>query len=372
MGGDFSLLNNFREPKLSKKILQGLIPLAQKVADHLGRPAVLMEVCGTHTMAISRGGLKDLLNGCLELRSGPGCPVCVTDYGDIDRIIALAKVPRTVIATFGDMMRVPGTNSSLERERAQNALVEVFYSPSEAVTFAAKNPQKEVIFLGVGFETTAPVVALSLSVAKNQGLKNYSLFSVHKMVPPVMGALLSDPELRINGFILPGHVSTITGRKAFDFIGLEYNIPAVIAGFELFDIVEAIYLLLKQILNGKAQTINGYTRLVLEEGNVKAREIMAEYFEPVDVSWRGFGLVPQSGLALRREYSFYDARVRFPVKIPESSPPRGCACGSVLKGKISPPECLLFAKGCNPFHPVGPCMVSSEGACAAYYQYERR
>ena len=361
------MLNNFQDPGMSRQILQKLIPLAEKVARHLGRPAVLMEVCGTHTMAISRSGLKNMLAGYLELKSGPGCPVCVTDQKDIDKIIILARQPDVVVATFGDMVRVPGTNSSLERERANNAQVGIFYSPAEAVTFAARHPQKEVVFLGVGFETTIPAIALSITAAKNQGLENYSIFSVHKLVPPVMKVLLGDPELRIDGLILPGHVCTITGRKTFDFIAAEFNIAAVIAGFELVDIVEAIYLLLKQVLNGRAETVNGYTRLVQEEGNIKAKNIVNEYFEPVDALWRGFGMVPQSGLGLRKVYSFYDAAIRFPVEAPESLPPKGCACGDVLKGKITPQGCPLFAKVCTPLQPVGPCMVSSEGACAAYY-----
>lgn len=364
------MLNNFRNPELSKRMVQKVVLLAQEAAQRLGRQPVLMEVCGTHTMAIARSGLKSLLNGYLELRSGPGCPVCVTDQEDIDRMIALAQVPDAIVATFGDMMRVPGTNSSLERERAQGAKVKVFYSPIEAIAFAAANPGKELIFLGVGFETTIPAVALSLVAAKKRGLKNYSVFSVHKLVPPVMRALLSDPELRIDGFILPGHVSTITGRRAFDFIASEYSIPAVIAGFEPVDIIGAVYLLMKQLLDGRAETINGYQRLVQEQGNREAQELIREYFRPADASWRGFGVVAESGLTFRPEYEFYDAAARFPVATPQSSP-KGCACGDVLKGKINPSGCRLFAVVCTPVSPVGPCMVSSEGACAAYYQYEK-
>lgn len=364
------MLNNFKDPAMGRQILQKLTPLAQKATRRLGRPPVLMEVCGTHTMAISRSGLKNLLDGCLEMKSGPGCPVCVTDQKDIDKVILLARQPDVVVATFGDMVRVPGTNSSLERERANDACVKVFYSPAQAVAFAARHPQKEVVFLGVGFETTSPAIALSINAAKSQGLKNYSVFSVHKLIPPVLKVLLGDPELRLDGLILPGHVCTITGRKAFDFIAAEFNTAAVIAGFELVDIVEAIYLLLKQILNGQPETVNGYTRLVREEGNMKAENIISEYFEPVDAPWRGFGMVPQSGLGLRKAYSFYDAALRFPVEAPESLSPEGCACGEVLKGKITAQECPLFAKVCTPLQPVGPCMVSSEGACAAYYHYE--
>jgi len=364
------LPNELRDPVLGRQILSKLIPLAHEAARRLGRPAVIMEVCGTHTMAIAKSGLRNLLDGCLELRSGPGCPVCVTDQNDIDKIIALAGRDNVVVATFGDMLRVPGTVSSLEQERARGTRVEIFYSPLEAVAYAAGHPQEEVVFLGIGFETTAPAIALSIAAAKNRGLPNFSVFSVHKLVPPVMEALLSDPELKIDGLILPGHVCTIAGRKAFDFVSARYGMPAVIAGFEPVDIMQAVYLLLKQITGGQARTVNGYPRLVREEGNRKAQEIMQEYFETADACWRGFGLIPQSGLEIRGKYSFFDAAARFPVEVPELPQAGGCACGDVLKGKITSPECPLFAGACTPLRPVGPCMVSSEGACAAYYHYE--
>lgn len=364
------MLNNSQDLELSKQILKKVIKLAQIVEDTLGRHIILMEVCGTHTTAISKSGLRNILASHMELRSGPGCPVCVTDQTDIDRILEMARIPDVVIATFGDMVRVPGTHSSLERERAQGAQVEIFYSPHEAVVYAAQHQDREIIFLGVGFETTIPVIALSIAEAKKQGIKNYSVLSVHKLVPPVMRALLKDSELHIDGFILPGHVCTITGRKVFDFIASEYNIPAAIAGFEPADIMQAIYILLEQILHNEAHTVNGYARLVHEDGNKKAQDIMGEFFQTIDASWRGFGLVPESGLALRKGFSHYDAATRFPVEIPCSPPPEGCSCGEVLKGKLNPNECPLFAETCTPSNPVGPCMVSSEGACAAYYQYE--
>ncbi|NPV73235.1 MAG: hydrogenase formation protein HypD [Pelotomaculum sp.] len=344
--------------------------LAGAAARRLGRTPVIMEVCGTHTMAIARSGLKSVLAGCIELRSGPGCPVCVTDQRDIDRIVALANLPGIAIATFGDMLRVPGTGSSLELERARGACVEIFYSPLEAVAYAARNPGKEVVFLGVGFETTAPAIALSIAAAAGQKLPNYTVLSLHKLVPPVMETLLSDPELTVDGFILPGHVSTITGRKAFDFISLKYGRPAVVTGFEEIDILQSVCLLLKQISEGSARTVNGYKRLVREEGNKKAKEILAEYFKPADAFWRGFGLVPQSGLAIKEKYSRFDASAKFALDTPETQPPKGCACGDILKGKLTAPDCPLFARACTPSSPAGPCMVSSEGACAAYYHYE--
>lgn len=355
--------------ELNKKILQKLNELAQKAADKLCRQITLMEVCGTHTTAISKSGLRSLLSDSIELLSGPGCPVCVTDQGDIDRMIAFSRLPGVVIASFGDMIRVPGTRSSLEVERARGARVEICYSPREAVTYAAQHASVEIVFLGVGFETTAPAVALSILEANAQNIKNYSVFSVHKLVPPAMRALLADPDLEIDGFILPGHVSAITGRKVFDFISSEYGIPAVIAGFEPIDIMEAIALLLQQILGKKAETINGYARLVREDGNILAKKVMEDVLEPVDASWRGFGLIPGSGLRIKKAYSRRDAAIRFPVEIPEPSLPEGCSCGEVLRGKLKPDGCPLFAAVCTPSDPIGPCMVSSEGACAAYYNY---
>ena len=364
------MLNNLLDPGLSKKILKKIFPLAEKASSRLGRPAVVMEVCGTHTVAISQNGLRASLAGYLDLRSGPGCPVCVTDQLDIDNVIALARLDNTVIATFGDMLRVPGTKSSLERERARGARVKVFYSPEDAVHFAETHPEKEVIFLGVGFETTAPAVALSIAAAENKGLENYSVLSLHKLVPPVMKALLSDRDLTVDGFILPGHVCTITGRRAFDFLAEDFGIPAVIAGFEPVDILKSVYLLLELISGNKPETLNGYTRLVQEDGNQRAQRILGEFFETADASWRGFGRIPASGLSVSKRYSRYDAAARFPVDIPESHPPEGCACGEVLKGKTKSPDCPLFAGACTPLRPVGPCMVSSEGTCAAYYNYE--
>ena len=365
------MLDNKRDPVLCKQLLEKIIPLAHGVSDRLGRPARLMEVCGTHTMAIARTGVKELLSDCLDMRSGPGCPVCVTDRRDIDHVIALAASGQNiVIATFGDMLRVPGTGSSLERERAQGAGVEIFYSPADAVHYAAAHPQDEVVFVGVGFETTTPAVALSVAAALEKGLTNYSVLSVHKTVPPVLRQLLDDRELRLDGLLLPGHVCTITGSGAFEFVSLEYRIPTVVAGFEPVELLGAIYLLLKQIAGGRAVALNGYPGLVSTNGNTTAQALLREYFYPVDVNWRGFGQVPQSGLALRQQYAGFDAAARFPVVVPESGEPEDCACGDVLKGKITPGECPLFAVACTPVNPVGPCMVSSEGACAARYIYQ--
>lgn len=361
----------FRDPELSKKILKRVQELGEKLLLARGKKAMLMEVCGTHTVAISRAGLRSLLRDFLELRSGPGCPVCVTDQRDIDAMIALAHTPGVVVGTFGDMVRVPGSFSSLEKERAKGAAVEIFYSPQEAVSFAACHPEKEVVFLGVGFETTAPAVAASITEAQVQNLKNFRIFSAHKLIPPVMHVLLRDPALKVDGFLLPGHVSTIIGRQAFDFIARDYHVPAVVTGFELVDILGGIYLLLRQLLAREAVVENGYTRVVREEGNKEAQNLLRTYFEPGDAAWRGFGVVPESGLTLKRTYAAYDACQKFPTELPPSTVPKGCACGDLLKGKLSPPDCPLFARACTPLRPVGPCMVSSEGACAAYYQFEQ-
>lgn len=364
-------LEKFRDPSIGKGLLARVIERAREVKEKLGRPAVFMEVCGTHTVAISRAGLRSILGDYMELRSGPGCPVCVTDYADIDRMVAFASVPGVTVGTFGDMMRVPGSRTSLERQRAAGADVRIFYSPRDAVAYAAAHPERELVFLGVGFETTAPGVAAAIKEAKSKGVKNFSVFSVHKVVPPAMRAIIADPDLKIDGFILPGHVSTIIGRRSFDFIASEYGLPAVVSGFETLDIIDAIYRLLGQLLHGEARVENGYTRVVREEGNPLAQAQMAELFEAADASWRGFGVIPQSGLNIRPAYRDFDAAARFEVEIEPPRLPRGCACGDLLKGKLTPRDCRLFGTACTPSHPVGPCMVSSEGACAAYYQYER-
>jgi hydrogenase expression/formation protein HypD len=364
------MLSDFSNNEIGRRLLPKVIDLARLVTNRLGRSLVLMEVCGTHTVAISKTGIRSILETHMELRSGPGCPVCVTDQVDIDTIVELSKIPGIIIATFGDMVRVPGTSSSLEKERASGAAIEICYSPHNALTLALQHPGREVVFLGVGFETTAPTTALMLDDAINRNIRNLSVFSVHKIVPPAMHVLLNDPELHIDGFILPGHVCTITGRRAFDFISKEYHIPAVIAGFDSIDIIQAVYLLLKQISGGEPRTEIGYTRLVQEAGNVKAQEIIDKYFRTINAPWRGFGSIPESGLSLQARFAQYDAAKRFPVNVPNSLLPEGCSCGDVLRGKLKPRDCPLFGEDCTPFTPVGPCMVSAEGTCAACYQYD--
>ena len=352
----------FRAPELSRRLVRG-------VKARLKRPVRLMEVCGTHTMAISRSGIRGALPAGLELRSGPGCPVCVTDQSDIDLMIGLGRVPGVIVTTFGDMMRVPGSATTLERERAAGADVRVVYSPLDAVDIAAALPGREVTFLGVGFETTAPVAALAVLEAERRGIPNFSLYSAHKLVPPALRALLDGPAPGIDGFLLPGHVSTVLGRRGFQFLADEYRAPAAITGFEPADILYGIQMVLEMLESGQPAVKNAYPRAVREDGNPEARRAMDGVFEPAAVPWRGLGEIPSSGLALRAAYAGRDAARRFGLERRPAAAPRGCRCGEVLRGRTVPAECPLFGTACTPAAPVGPCMVSSEGTCAAYYQY---
>lgn len=362
------MLNKLNDPELGKKMVSRVKKLAAQAAERLGRPVLFMEVCGTHTMAISRTGLRGLLSGLVELRSGPGCPVCVTDPSDIERMIAFSQIPNVMLATFGDMIRVPGAMSSLEKERARGAKVKIVYSPADAVNMAQQNPDQQVVFLGVGFETTAPLVALSINHAHALKLNNFSIYSVHKTVPPVMRALLSKGDVDVDGFILPGHVCAVTGSQAFGFIGEDYGIPAVVTGFTPVDMLDAIHILLEKILASDVITYNGYRWVVKDEGNTQAQKVMETCFYPGDASWRGFGVIPGSGLYLREEYTKFDAQQKFTVEIPDVIMQDGCRCGDLLRGLINPSDCAMFGEKCTPANPVGPCMVSSEGACAAYYK----
>lgn len=355
-------LDEFRSPDAVK----GLV---RRIKD-LGESAKLMEVCGTHTMAISKFGLRSLLSPQVELVSGPGCPVCVTSDEDIDRAIALAGMPDVILATFGDMMKVPGSEGSLADAAARGASVEVVYSPLEALEIAHREGGKRVVFLGVGFETTAPAVAATLLRAAEEGAKNFFLLSFHKLVPPALRALASLPDFEIDGFILPGHVSTIIGAEAYSFLPSEFGIPCVITGFEPTDILQAIYLLLRMRKESPSVQVE-YSRAVRPGGNPKALRVMDRVFERTDAQWRGLFEIPNSGLALKRGYGQHDAGA-WEVELPQPVGDRGCRCGDVLCGKIKPGQCPLFAKKCTPEDPVGPCMVSSEGTCASYYLYERR
>ena len=332
----------------------------------------LMEVCGTHTMSIARAGIKSLLPEGVELLSGPGCPVCVTPAAAIDAVLALSSEPGVIVTSYGDMLRVPGSRpgDSLARRRALGAQVELVYSPVDAVEIARRNPQKEVVFLGVGFETTAPGTAAAVLTAREQGVTNFSVWSMLKTVEPALRALLRQEDFAVQGFLCPGHVATIIGAEAFRFLPEEYRIPAVVGGFEPEEILHAVYLLLRQLAEGKPQLENAYPRAVSAAGNRLAQRVMAECFEPRRELWRGLGEIDASGLGLRAEFAAFDAEKKFDLHVETAEGPPGCRCGDVICGRCRPDSCPLFGKRCTPEDPVGPCMVSSEGACAAAYKYQ--
>lgn len=333
------------------------------------REVSLMEVCGTHTMAIARSGIRELLPPNIRLLSGPGCPVCVTSQGDIDTVIELVRQKEVILLTFGDMMRVPGTRSSLQEERSRGADVRVVYSPLEALKIARSNPDREVVFLGIGFETTVPAVAVTLEEAREAGLDNFSLFSLHKLVAPALELIMSDPEIRVDGLICPGHVTAVTGLKHYEALAQNYGKPCVVTGFEALDILEGIVMLLHQMQNSLAKAEIQYKRVVKPEGNPAAMDAIWRVFQTAPSRWRGLGMIPDSGLQLRDEYAAMDARRKFNLPEMEDVPIKGCICGAVLTGKKIPIDCALFGRSCTPLEPVGPCMVSQEGACAAYYRY---
>jgi hydrogenase expression/formation protein HypD len=352
----------WRDPELAKR----LVELIDRAAD---RPMKIMEVCGTHTVAIARFGLREMMPANVTLLSGPGCPVCVTANRDIDLAIEIGRLPDVVLTTFGDMMKVPGSYSSLSREKADGHDIRIVYSPLDAVEMAEAEPDKQVVFLGVGFETTVPTIAVTIKTAAAKGLKNFSVLSVHKTVPGALEALVNDPEVAIDGFILPGHVSTIIGPEPYRFLASKYHVPGVATGFEPIDVLQGIWMLVKQIHDGRAEIEIAYGRGVNPAGNPTAQKLIAEVFEPEDADWRGIGVIPGTGLGIREEYAAFDAAKRFDVHPPEPKAIPGCQCGDVLRGVVLPFQCRLFGKGCTPEHPIGPCMVSSEGSCAAYYRY---
>jgi len=359
-------LSEFRDPAIAAGLLKRIAAVSTKSVS-------FMEVCGTHTVAISRNGLRYAVPSNIRLLSGPGCPVCVTANSDIDRMIAITSEPGVIMATFGDMMKVPGSYSSLSEEKARGRDIRVVYSTLNALDIAAANPDREVVFFGVGFETTTPTVAMSILEARKRNLKNYSVLSVHKLVPPAMKALLDLGEIKLDGFICPGHVSMVIGTKPYEFIARDYGIPCVITGFEPLDVLESVLMLTEMAEAGEARVENAYKRIVSADGNPKALEIMDTVFQPGDGEWRGIGVIPGSGLDVRPEFAEFDARRKFAdVAIPPVKEHKGCQCGQVLRGVIYPYECKLFGKACVPENPVGPCMVSSEGSCAAYYRYDEK
>ncbi len=357
-------LDEYRETSLTE-------PLVQELKIAVTRPLRVMEVCGSHTMAIFRNGIRTILPQTMELVSGPGCPVCVTSAGHMDAFIAMAGQPGVRVAIFGDLFRVPGTTTSLAGESSRGAKIDIVYSPMDALETARNNPDELVVFLGVGFETTTPAIAATIFAAHNARVDNFVVFSTQKTMPAPMHALLGDPELRIDGILCPGHVSSITGAAMWEPFASRYNLACVVGGFETADLLKSLILLARQVGENRPRVENVYPRAVTREGNMRAKKMVDEIFEPCDTEWRGLGRIPDSGLKIREKYSKFDAEVRLNIRLHQREEPKGCLCGRILKGLNTPMECRLFATGCTPSHPVGPCMVSSEGTCAAYYKYGR-
>ena len=339
------------------------------LTEGIGRPLKLMEVCGTHTVEIFRHGIRDVIPKSITLLSGPGCPVCVTSVRDVDAAIAIAKVPGVILATFGDMMRVPGGKQSMLEARSEGADIRVLYSPIDALALAQKEKEREVVFFATGFETTSPLIAGTIAHAEQAGIKNFTVYTAHKLVPPALKALLDSSDVQVDGFILPGHVSTIIGKKPYEFVAGQYKKPSVITGFEAKEIIEGILMIIRQIAQQRTKVEIQYTSVVKEEGNPRAVALLDNYFLPDDAYWRGIGVIPQSGLRLRDKYASFDANIKFKPPLSDGKEPELCSCGDILRGVKIPTECPLFGTACTPEAPVGPCMVSTEGSCAAYYKY---
>jgi len=366
-------VDEFRDPKTAKALVERIHRSASRIVRHRDASVKIMEICGSHTVAIFRSGIKALLPDNVVLVSGPGCPVCVTAMEDMDRMIALSDPTRkedVIVATFGDMIRVPGTRTSLEMEKAGGADVRIASTPLEALKWAQDNSDKPVVFLGVGFETTSPTVAATVLKARELGLRNLFVYPAFKLLPPALTALLESPDAAIDGFLCPGHVSVMLGADSYRPVAAKYGKPCVIAGFEPLDILLGLSKVCDQLANNLHEVENAYGRAVTNEGNRKAMSMLMEVFKPEDAPWRGLGNIPASGLAFRDEFSSFDAVGRFDLDMVEAGPePHACACGEVLRGMIHPVDCPLFGIECTPENPVGSCMVSSEGSCAAWYRY---
>jgi len=361
-----SLARPFADPQA----VAGLVDEIRTISRRLARQVTVMEVCGTHTHAVAAAGLRRMLPENVRLVSGPGCPVCVTPVGYLDRALALAALPDTTVCTFGDLMRVPSSTVSLEQARAAGASVEIVYSPRDALDKARFNPNRRIVFLAVGFETTVPTIAATVVEAEADDIPNFLILPGNKVMPPPMRALADDPDLAIDGFLLPGHVSVIVGADAFRFLTDDHHAPGVVVGFEPTDVLRGVITIMRQTETGDIKVENLYGRVVTAEGNRVALDIVDRLFEPAATVWRGFGPIEGSGLTLRESWRHRDAET-ITVEIPDPAEPVGCRCGDVLRGAIDPPECPLFDAGCDPSTPVGACMVSSEGTCAAWHRHER-
>lgn len=351
------------------ELCQDLSRQIARVAGH--REIALMEVCGTHTMAIFQHGIKGFLPPNVNLLSGPGCPVCVTPNAYLDRAVAYSRQDDVLLATFGDMLRVPGSSSSLIEERGRGADVRLVYSPADALELAKSYVHKKVVFLGIGFETTSPSVAAAIVDAHEQGVKNFFVLVGHKILPPALRVLVDDDQLRLHGLICPGHVSAITGCRIYEFLARDHGIACVVSGFEPTDILQSVLMLITQIVQEHIQVQNQYRRVVPDEGNPRARELVEEVFQLKESPWRGLGNIPDSGLVMRSSYMGHDAEANIPAQVERTVEHAGCICGLILRGLKTPRDCSLFARSCTPEHPVGACMVSSEGTCAAHFRYGR-
>jgi len=351
-----------RDACLSKGLIKKIKAISKKKLR-------LMEVCGTHTMSIFRHGIRSVLPENITLLSGPGCPVCVTAQKDIDAFVAFARIKDVIVTTFGDLIKVPGSGSTLGKEKAEGADVRIVYSVFDAVNLAKDNPDKEVVFCGVGFETTIPTIAAGILMAAAEKMDNFSVYSSNKLTPPALAALMETDGVQVDGFILPGHVSVMNGTNAYRDTFETYDIPSVIAGFEPIDILKAVLLLIQQNESGKPALENAYPRAVSDQGNIKAKQIMNQVYEVCNATWRGLGEIPSSGMKLKKDYQLFDAAVKFGIDMPDTPEPIGCTCGQILMGLKTPERCALYKKTCTPMTPIGPCMVSSEGSCAAFYRY---
>lgn len=363
-------LDKLSDTDLALGILDKIKKISEEFYEKKGRKPIFMEVCGSHTMAFAKTGVKQAIEKHVTLISGPGCPVCVTDQSSIDGMIELSRKKNVIVCTFGDMIRVPGSNGSLMDEKSKGGDIHVVYSPLDAVSIAKENPEKEVVFLGIGFETTIPLLGVAIDEAIRLEVNNFSIWMNTKLVEPILKYLMDLGELEIDGFLLPGHVSIVLGKEVYQFLAEDYSVSGVISGFEPVELMSGIYHLVELQLKGKPAILNNYSFVVKDEGNDTARQYLTKYFTYSDEAWRGIGIIAKSGLDFKEQYSEFNAKEKLPIKLLEPRKTK-CRCGEIIRGVITPPECKLFGKACRPTNPIGPCMVSSEGTCSAYYQYMR-